>query len=96
MISEISFWLPLQPTICSIIESAAGPQLFAVCFSYGGEPSIACGGEGARVAVGGIVVGTSSGVEVAGLVGLGRLVAGSGVFGIAVGALPTGLITFLR
>ena len=45
--------------------------------------------------VGGIAVATTSGVDVTPLVGLGKLVAGSGVFGIAVGALPTGLITFL-
>lgn len=79
------------------MESAAGPQLLAVCFSYGGEPSIACGGGGANVGVGGTGVATSSGVEVTALVGPGRLVVvGAGVFGNAVGALPTGLITFLR
>lgn len=46
--------------------------------------------------VGGIGVATNSGVGVTALVGLGRLVAGAGVFGSAVGAFPTGLSTFLR
>ena len=32
------------------IESVAGPQLFAVCFSYGGDVMDACEGKGGRVA----------------------------------------------
>jgi hypothetical protein len=48
------------------------------------------------VGVGGIGVAATSGVGVTPLVGLGRLVVvGAGVFGRAVGAFPTGLITFL-
>ena len=48
------------------------------------------------MAVGGIGIATTSTFGVAWLVGLGRLVAGAGVLGSAVGAFPTGLITFLR
>ena len=46
--------------------------------------------------MGGMAVAMTSGVGVTWLVGLGKLVAGEGVFGSAVGAFPTGLITFLR
>ena len=76
--------------MCNIIESAAGPQLFAVCFSYGGELRNACSGGGASVAVGGIKVGMISGIDVIAIVGVTILVG----FGIAVGTLPTGWITF--
>src|SRR5512139_820082 len=94
MTSEISFWLPLQPNACSIMESAAGPQLLAVCFSYGGEPSDICGGGGASVGVGGMgVSATIVLVAVTGAVGLAGLTVLVG-FGIAVGTEPTGFRTF--
>ena len=49
------------------------------------------------MAVGGMGVATISAVGVIWLVGPGRLVVvDAGVFGSAVGAFPTGLITFLR
>ena len=52
----------------------------------------ACGGGGASVGVAGMGV-AASGVGVTAIVGLGRTV-GNGVLGMAVGTLPTGLITF--
>src|SRR6185503_15084119 len=87
--SEISFCEPLHPNMCSIIESAAGPQLFGVCFSYGGEGSKACAGRGGNVAVAGMGVSTMALVGVMGT----AVFTGLGVFvglRIAVGTLPTG------
>jgi hypothetical protein len=77
------------------MDRAAGPQLFGVCFSYGGDVIDACAGGGSSVDVGTAAVSTTgvigivvcvgmTGVDVASLVGLG----------IAVGTSPTGLITF--
>jgi hypothetical protein len=78
------------------MESAAGPQLLAVCFSKGGEFKEACAGGGASVAVGGMGVSTATGfVAVTGAVGLAGFFVLVG-FGIAVGTAPTGWITFLK
>jgi len=73
------------------MDNAAGPQLLAVCFSYGGDVSENCAGRGGNVAVG-----TTDGVaSIMGvLICTGVQVRGRGVTGNAVGTGPIGLITF--
>ncbi len=76
--------------MCNAIESVAGPQLFAVCFSYGGDGMENCAGNGASVAV---AVDAISATRVGVWIIVG--VAGCGVTGNAVGTGPGGLMVFL-
>ena len=75
--------------MCNIMDNAAGPQLFAVCFSKGGEFRNAWAGGGASVAVGGMGVSATGIVGVTAAVGLAGFFVLVG-FGIAVGTAPTG------
>ena len=73
------------------MDRVAGPQLFGVCFSYGGDLMENCAGKGAMVTVAvadgrtcasAVFVGAAVGVET------------EGVTGNAVGTGPTGSTTF--